>query len=315
MIRHPALFMGIMMSFLVITQSACEPDKSDPNNGDNNVVKVFILMGQSNMVGQGTVTPTAQQITKNGGQGTLRYLVDYPAYDHLVTSTGDWVERDDVWIADLNHTGPLTVNGNTIGPELQFGHTMGDYYQNPVLIIKASWGGKSLHEDFRPPSSGGVVGDYYSKAVNHVHDVLNNIELYVPNYNGQGFEIAGIGWHQGWNDRIDQVFNDAYQSNGVNLINDLRDEFKLPQLPFVLAITGMNGRNDTHPRALSLMEAQLAIPADVRLKNGQVRAVETRDFYRAPDVSPANEGYHWNRNAETYLLIGKGLGEAMIELQ
>ena len=31
---------------------------------------------------------------------------------------------------------------------------VGDAYEEPVLLVKLSWGGKSLAKDFRPPSSG-----------------------------------------------------------------------------------------------------------------------------------------------------------------
>jgi alpha-galactosidase len=42
--------------------------------------------------------------------------------------------------------------------------------------------------------------------------------------------------------------------------------------------------------------------------------VGTRDFYRPKELSPSGQGYHWNGNAETYYLIGAGMGEAMLEL-
>ena len=59
----------------------------------------------------------------------------------------------------------FTVYGGRhhFGPELQFGHVLGDYFDNQVLLIKTAWGGKSLYRDFRPPSSGGTVGPYYTK--------------------------------------------------------------------------------------------------------------------------------------------------------
>jgi hypothetical protein len=41
-----------------------------------------------------------------------------------------------------------------IGPEFQFGHVIGNAIDAPVLLIKTAWGGRSLYEDFRPPSSG-----------------------------------------------------------------------------------------------------------------------------------------------------------------
>jgi alpha-galactosidase len=42
--------------------------------------------------------------------------------------------------------------------------------------------------------------------------------------------------------------------------------------------------------------------------------VESRDFWREADVSPKNQGYHYNRNAETYMEVGNALGWAMAEL-
>ena len=47
-----------------------------------------------------------------------------------------------------------TKPGDKIGPEFTFGLTMDAAFDEPVLIIKAAWGGQSLHTDFRPPSAG-----------------------------------------------------------------------------------------------------------------------------------------------------------------
>jgi alpha-galactosidase len=281
-------------------------------------LKVFILAGQSNMVGQGTVNPTQAHLDKNGGKGTLKYLTTNAGtkstYAHLVASNGGWASRSDVWLVDLDASGPLTITKETFGPELQFGHLVGNTYQEPVLIIKTAWGGKSLKSDFRPPSSGGTVGASYTAMVGRVHQVLGNIRQFYPSYNGQAYEIVGFGWHQGWNDRIDSAAVAEYQTNCVNLVNDLRKELKAPKMRFVIANTGMGGRAETNTRALALMEAQLAVPKDSRLIGGYAAAVETRDFWRDASISPADQNYHWNRNAETYFLIGNGMGQAMINL-
>ncbi len=54
--------------------------------------------------------------------------------------------------------GPLTcgygANTADIGPEYAFGMMLEKNLAQPILIIKTSWGGKSLHYDFRPPSAG-----------------------------------------------------------------------------------------------------------------------------------------------------------------
>ena len=40
-----------------------------------------------------------------------------------------------------------------IGPELGIGHVLGDFFEEPVLLIKAAWGGRSVKYSFRPPSA------------------------------------------------------------------------------------------------------------------------------------------------------------------
>ena len=143
-------------------------------------LKVFILAGQSNMVGMGSIEfserrtagfrqrgMTEEAIAKKK-KGALENLIKDPekanTYKHIVDKDGGWIVRDDVWVyfkrgrnAELEKGG-LTVGfgarDETIGPEFQFGHIMGDYYDEPVLLIKTAWGGKSLALNFRPPSAG-----------------------------------------------------------------------------------------------------------------------------------------------------------------
>ncbi len=42
--------------------------------------------------------------------------------------------------------------------------------------------------------------------------------------------------------------------------------------------------------------------------------VETRDFWREPEVSPRNQDFHYNQNAETCTLVGEAMGKGMIKL-
>jgi hypothetical protein len=292
-------------------------------------LKVFILAGQSNMQGHGEISPVTTQ-------GTLEYITaNNPAvYGHLKDGA-NWAVRDDVWIWYKREGTSLFKGGisagygasaTTIGPELQFGHVMGNLNDGPILIIKTAWGGKSLAVDFRPPSSGwsvnpptavGQQGYYYQEMLNHVNDVLTNLPTYFPEYNAaNGYELAGFGWHQGWNDRVTQSYNDEYEVNMANFINDVRASLGKPGLPFVIATTGMSGWSETNPRALSLMNAQLAMENFTKYPafEGNVAVIDTRDFYREPAVSPANQSYHWNRNAETYFLIGQAMAQELAVL-
>jgi hypothetical protein len=281
-------------------------------------LKVFILAGQSNMEGQGIIKADSK---RNGGKGSLEYLVKNPAsagrFKHLLGKDGSWAARDDVWVWYLGKKGPLTVgygaNEKLIGPELGFGHVVGNVFEEQVLLVKLAWGGKSLAKDFRPPSSGGQVGPYYTEVVKQTREVLANLKTLFPGYDGHGYEIAGFGWHQGWNDRINQAYNDEYEKNLANFIRDIRKDLGVPKMPFVIAESGMNGPEEKHPRALSLMRAQAAVADHPEFK-GNVAFVSTKNFWRPKEESPSNQGYHWNNNAETYYLIGVGMGEAMKKL-
>lgn len=318
-------------SCLLISVEASCPGQTSPANGK---LKVFILAGQSNMQGHGVIELDKK---RNGGQGSLEYLVKHQPdrFGHLVDGTGKWKPRKDVWIWYLDRQGKLNVgygaSEKLIGPELQFGHVVGDHFEDPVLLIKTAWGGKSVAVDFRSPSSGTTgpefsetflaelkenpekVGFYYRAMLEHVRDVLGNLEKHFPEYDGNGYELLGIGWHQGWNDRVNQAFNDHYRENLANLIRDLRKDLKQPKLPFVIAETGMSGVEEKHPRALSLMKAQAEV-AELEEFRGNVAFVATRAFFRDREQSPSGQAYHWNTNAETYFLIGEAMGQAMLRL-
>ncbi|MEO6786856.1 MAG: sialate O-acetylesterase [Chthoniobacteraceae bacterium] len=298
-------------------------------------VRVFILAGQSNMEGQGFISADAK---RNGGKGSLEYLVKDAAtaarFAHLADKDGKWIVRNDVWISYLDRKGPLTVGygakADRIGPELGFGVVVGDAFDEPVLLIKCAWGGKSLAVDFRPPGAGRVpyslgektdaaivqdptiVGKYYRETVSLTKAALANVKELVPGSDGR-YVLAGFGWHQGWNDRINDKFNAEYESNMTHFIRDMRKDLGAEKLPFVIAETGMTGPTETHPRALSLMKAQAAVAEHPEFK-GNVAFVGTRAFWRTQEQSPSGQGYHWNTNAETYYLIGEAMGKAMLGL-
>lgn len=284
----------------------------------NGKLKVFILAGQSNMQGHGVVKADER---RNGGKGSLEYTAraekTKKRLAHTINEKGEWVVRDDVFIWYMDRSGQLTAgfgaNEDRIGPEFQFGHIVGDHYEDPVLLIKLAWGGKSVAVDFRPPSAGGETGEYYKLVLKHTKEVLGDLKKHYPAYDGKGYELLGIGWHQGWNDRVNQAHNDAYEENLSHFIKDIRRDLGAKDLPFVIAETGMSGHKEKHPRAVSLMKHQAAVAKRPEFK-GTVSFVGTRDFFRPKEESPSGQAYHWNTNAETYFLIGDAMAKSMIGL-
>jgi len=295
-------------------------------------VKVFILAGQSNMQGQGRSEEGNNGV--DGAIGSLRYQVDNDPgkYGHLVDGADDWISRNDVRVfyrrSDLNQGSTIKkgdllpefgVDDARIGPEFGFGWIIGDGFEEPVLIIKTCWGGKSLYADFRSPLAvakrGGEVGDYYVGIFDYVHEALDHFATEFPDWAGQGYQICGFGWHQGWNDGGTEFTASGYETNMADFIRDIRSEFGKPQLPVAIGNTGIGGASASGNR-LILLEGQLALADPVRYPefDGNVFAADTRNFWRDSTVSPVNQGFHWNQNGETLYLIGEAMGNGMKSL-
>jgi hypothetical protein len=327
-----AILATILLLSFFAGPALAEPSavNKNPKQAGKSPLKVFILAGQSNMQGQGIVTTTTLDEDRKEKPGTLAALLKDPAkaplLKHLVDAKGNWAEaREDVWVYDINEFG--VAKGSLsfgygwnlydkawFGPELQFGQVMGDYYKNQVLIIKTAWGGKSLMVDFRPPSSGGEVGPFYKEMLKTVKKVLKNLKTEFPHYNGGGYELAGFAWWHGWNDFCTPNAPAEYETNMVNLIKDLRKDLKSPKLPVVIGeFTGVWGADCQDANAAAVRKAQANAAARPEFK-GNVIFVKTHDFVRAVKDSPADEGYHENKNGETYFLVGDALAKGMIKL-
>jgi hypothetical protein len=131
-----------------------------------------------------------------------------------------------------------------------------------MLIFKTAWGGKSLARDYHPPSS--TIGDdpycqppdCDSTQVGHFYqvmmkDVRNIMEPGVlanifPDLSGLTPKLAGFGWFQGWNDGCSLNDAAAYETNMVHPVQDLRNEWNSPQLPFSIAVSGFGGYTNTN---------------------------------------------------------------------
>ncbi len=306
-------------------------------------VKVFILMGQSNMVGMGEVGP---ETTK----GTLAYLTKTEKrYPYVVDDAGQWTARSDVRHVFVMHNRGsmqtvqndwLTVKGKAIGPELQFGHIMGQVLNEPVLVLKTCIGNRSLGWDLLPPGSERFTfegktyagykddtpswvegeekkpvpwyaGKQYDDEVGNAKTVLSELGTCYPG--AEKYEVAGFVWWQGHKDQ-NPAHASRYEQNLVRLIPSLRKDFNAPKAPFVLA-TGC-GNPGRAGLGLRIAEAQLAMNDAQKYPEfvGNVKCVDVRDYWREADVFPKAQDYHYNRNVETYMEVGNALGWAMAEL-
>lgn len=173
-----------------------------------------MLAGQSNAEGQALVYRT------DNSPGTLDKVLQT---DSVAASTfgawaptsrdasgrPSWPRREDVYVYYDSvwglQAGALTAGFGAYGDSLHFGlemevgRLMGDFFDEPLLILKIAYGGKSLRNDFRPPSAGGTVGMYYTRLLENYRAALANVGTAFPSLAGLPVLPAGFVWWQGFN--------------------------------------------------------------------------------------------------------------------
>jgi alpha-galactosidase len=227
-------------------------------------------------------------------------------------------------IADNNKkSGKLSVgyggDPSKIGPEYGFGLSIARVIDGPILLIKASWGGKSLNYDFRPPSAGPYAlndkekeknnsdeiqrkaGQSYRDMNKAVHEILDNMKENHPAYEpAVGYDLAGFVWFQGFNDQFDPAFKANYKDNMIAFIGDVRREHNVPKMPFVIGVLGTGQtKENVDGNAVSVAQREAAAFPEFK---GNVVAVESYTEYAMDSLAVFNAG--WQKNYYEWDLVG-----------
>jgi len=311
-------------------------------------VQVFILMGQSNMVGAGKVGGADKP-------GSLEHAAKTEKlYPFLVDDAGNWTERKDTRYVrymsgkELKNAW-MTVSEGKIGPEIGIGYELGDALDAPVMILKSCIGNRSLGWDLLPPGSesyefedkekktgemktyvyagykqspdrwekgtepepiGWYAGKQWDTDIADAKTALENLD---KSYDGaKGYEVAGFFFWQGDKDRYSLAHATRYEQNLVNLIKALRKEFDAPNAKFVCATLGQSTKEDAKDNDKLILDAQLAVDG------GSGKHPEFKGNVATVYSNPLSQGGasngHYNGNARTYMDVGLAMGEAMAGL-
>lgn len=345
--------LGVVAIMLLSSRSIlADQSLPDPNGQPADMskpVQVFILMGQSNMLGFGKVEPS-----RGKAEGSLIHAVkEKRLYPYLIHTDGNWTERKDVRNVRVmgSGTGPMrvfnnewmTIRGKAIGPEIGIGHYVGNAIDSPVLILKTCIGNRALGWDLLPPGGEGFeftdeegvtwvhpgyrgsperwkkgeepqrikwyAGMQYDGDVARAKTVLDELDKYYPG--ATEYEVAGFFWWQGDRDRRSAALSSRYERNLVHLIKQLRDEFAAPDAKFVCATLGQTkkGASDNEGQVLDAMFAVAGNSGKYPEFKGNVATV-----YTHPLSKGGNSGGHYGGHAETYMNVGEAMGRAMVEL-
>ena len=231
-------------------------------------------------------------------------------------------------------------------PEYSFGLSMAKKIDGPILLIKTSWGGKSLNYNFRPPSAGAYelndkeksgdkadeikkdAGLNYRMMNEAIQKVLDNLEENHPAYDAKaGYEITGFVWFQGYNDQFSPEFRDNYKDNMISFVKDIRKEYKVPQMPFVIGVLG------TGVTAEKVAENQVSVGQREAAKapefQNSVAAVESYieysmfsnkifqkgwpEHYHEWDTVGSDRPYHYLGSGAFFVRLGDSFATSMAE--
>lgn len=249
-------------------------------------VRIFFLLGQTNARGVGSIQH-------------LRQLINTTAdFDFLDDGTGGFVNRQDVRITAVERLGQSSdlVVGYVIpghrffGPAIGFGWTVGDYFDQPILIIRCTLETGRLGIEWQSPSAAAIGKNYTSEGVDAspkdygvmwnqmlamFEDVKENLDGYFPVFGGNTeFEVGGILWLQGWNDAFVPALRSDYEQNLGLFAQDLMTEFG-DNVPILIGELGQDGPRTQSDNIIEIRQSQEAVAESL----GQnVAFVSTKEF-------------------------------------
>jgi len=334
------------------TKVAAELPDPDGKPADmSKPVQVYILLGQSNMVGAGRIA--------GDKDGTLEHAVKTKnKYPYLVDDEGSWTVREDVRYVRVMGSGTgamrqfnnewMTITGGRIGPEYGIGHYVGHATDAPVLILKSCIGNRSLGWDLLPPGSERYEVEETDKKTGETKtfvyagykdspakwekgtepekigwyagmqydgDVANakTVLAELDKYypDAKGYEVAGFFFWQGDKDRYNAAHASRYEQNLVHFIKQLRKDFDAPSAKFVCSTLGQTEKGAEGNEGL-ILEAQLAVDGRSG-KYPEFKGNVTTVYTNPVSMGGASNG-HYGGNAETYMNVGEAMGKAMVEM-
>lgn len=219
---------------------------------------LFLLAGQSNMDGKGAVGELEAPFVRSPANVTI------------------W--KDGRWE-------PLTPSGKWFGPEVGFAHACATMMPGrDIRLVKYSVSGTSLYKDWAPSN-----GPKYRGFMESVRSALKHLDA-----SGVSYEIGAMLWLQGENDAMDGK-GDVYEENLTRFIARIREEFRMPSMPFVIArVLSHYGGENGHARLVR--DAQEAIAR----KDPRCACFDT------DDCGLHDRGHY---NAAGQLLVGRRFAE------
>lgn len=326
----------LALAMLVLPVFGADDTLPDPDGKEADMskpVQVYILMGQSNMVGFGQTNNLA-----NIAKEKYPYLVDDAgAYTVCKDVRNVFIMASGNNIGKIQHNNWMTVDRGRIGPEVGIGYHLGHYHDEPVLILKSCIGNRSLGWDLLPPgveayehggklhpgyrgtpnepkgdtkgdmSKGWYAGCQYDGDIASAKHVLENLDKYYPG--AKEYEVRGFLWWQGCKDKGNPAHAERYGIHLAYLLRALRKDFDAPNALFVGASIGetKEGKGGNEGKMMQGL-IDLAQTKEEEFKGA------AGFVYSHPLVGGAGSCGHYGNNVVNYMNVGQAMGKEMVKL-
>lgn len=237
-------------------------------------IEIFLLMGQSNMKGRGVMPAepllNPQIIMMHKGTDDW-YLARHPL--HLVGSPTDFIGADNAGV----------------GPGLAFAETLAKAYpRSRIALIPCAKGGSNIHQ--------------WRKGQMLYDETIRRAKLALTNAPKGKSRIAGALWLQGESDSTTPDKIQAYSERLGELIDNLRTDTGIPNLPFIACTIG----EKKTPELRSKINAVLLDLPKLRPHTACVDGRSFAKFIDSVHFDTATQEEHGRRYAGKYLeLRGK----------
>ncbi len=194
------------------------------------VMRVFLFAGQSNMVGADAYAERIDDYPDFKGAGEAQSDVLYS----YILGDGDQASKGWVPLKPLR----------SFGPEVTFARRVRQHAPFPIAIIKSAVGGTTVTFDWNPdaPDKGQKL---YPRTLKLIRESLQELDN-----RGVRYRLEAVMWHQGENDMLDRNLYKQYADGLTKLVARLRADLKTPELKWYIAevsekgIWGMDHRDN-----------------------------------------------------------------------
>jgi hypothetical protein len=252
-------------------------------------IELFVLAGQSNMVGYASKLADVAPDLRGEQENVL------------------WYDKNDEWVTLAAPTEPLPFSnakfpsgsaiaaGVGFGPEISLGTRLQQALNKPVALVKYASNGADLTQDWQ------ATGLFYQPLIDRINNSIADLSAL-----GYDVQISGFFWLQGESDTRNLSWAQNYQANLKNFIGRVRSDLNQDDLPFIVGLIPLTSNQLTNrgyfPYADLVRSAQLNVAHEI----DNVIAVETLDLPRYQD--------NLHLNSQGLILAGDRMARAYLSV-